>query len=53
MSTDEHYNEQGGMPEPLEDHKPTDMPATRGIFVAVLVVAAIAMVVLAVLQVQW
>lgn len=41
------------MPEPLEDNKPTDMPATRGIFVAVLVVAAIAMVVLAVLQVQW
>ena len=53
MSTDKHYNEPGGLPEPLEDHQPTDMPATLGIFLAVIVVAFIAVTVLALLQIEW
>lgn len=53
MSTDKHYNEPGGLPEPLEDHEPTDMPATRGIFLAMMVVAFIALAVMALLQVSW
>ena len=32
MATDAHYNEPGGVPPALEDHKPTDMPATRWMF---------------------
>lgn len=47
--TDEHYNEQGELPEPLEDEQPTDMPATRWIFVMVVVVAVVGMVVMALL----
>lgn len=53
MNTDKHFNEPGGLPEPLEDHEPNDMPATRGMFFAVMVVAFIAVAVLALLQVQW
>ena len=53
MSTDEHYNEPGGLPEPLQDHEPTDMPATRGIFLAVVAVGLIALVVLMALQVKF
>lgn len=53
MSTDKHYNEPGGLPEPLEDHEPNDMPATRGIFMAILVVAIIALAVMALLQLEW
>jgi len=52
MSTDEHYNETGGLPEPLEDHEPNDLPATHGIFYAVVVVAFIALAVLALLQLR-
>ena len=32
MATDEHYNEPGGVPPALEDHKPNDMPATRWMY---------------------
>lgn len=53
MSTDEHYNEPGKLPEPLEDEQPNDMPATQGIFIALLVVAFIALIALALLQVKW
>ncbi len=53
MSTDKHYNEPGGLPEPLEDHEPNDMPATQGMFLAVVVVAFIAIAVLALLQMAW
>ena len=53
MSTDEHYNEPGGLPRPLEDHEPTDMPATRGIFLAVVTVGLIALIVLVILQVKF
>ena len=52
MSNDEHYNEPGGLPEPLEDNEPNDLPATRGIFYAVVVVAFIALAVLALLQLR-
>jgi len=41
--TDEHYNEHGELPEPLEDEQPTDMPATKWLFVILVVVAMIAM----------
>ncbi|MBX2974197.1 MAG: hypothetical protein KF797_13965 [Flavobacteriales bacterium] len=53
MSTDEHYNEPGGLPEPLEDKEPNDMPATKGMFLAVVVVAFIAVAVLVMLQRMW
>lgn len=53
MSTDEHYNEPGKLPEPLEDDQPNDMPATQGIFIALVVVAFIALIALALLQVKW
>ncbi len=46
--TDEHYNEQGELPKPLEDEQPTDMPATRWIFVMV-VVAVVGMLAMALL----
>lgn len=42
--TDEHYNQPGKLPEPLEDEEPTDLPATKWIFISVLVVSAIAIV---------
>jgi hypothetical protein len=32
------------MPEPLQDHKGTDMPATRGIVIAIVAVAVIALI---------
>ncbi|MBK8339504.1 MAG: hypothetical protein IPK99_05595 [Flavobacteriales bacterium] len=50
MPTDKHFNEQAGMPEPLEDHQPTDMPATRTMFVVLAIVAFLGLVVLATLQ---
>jgi len=54
MATDKHYNIPGGMPEPLEDPKPTDMPATRNMFIVIVVLAIIALVVLATLAMtQW
>lgn len=53
MSSDEHYNEPGGLPDPLEDNEPNDMPATRGMFIAVLILAGIALAVLALYQIQW
>ncbi|HNR55822.1 MAG TPA: hypothetical protein PKJ19_11695 [Flavobacteriales bacterium] len=53
MSTDEHYNESGGLPEPLQDHEPTDMPATRGIFFAVVIVGLIGLVALVVFELFW
>jgi hypothetical protein len=45
--TDEHYNEQGELPEPLEDKQPTDMPATKWIFITLVVLGAVGMVVMA------
>lgn len=50
MAMDEHYNDLGGLPKPLEDHEPSDMPATIGVFVAILAVAAISFVVLALFE---
>lgn len=50
MPTDKHFNEQAGMPEPLEDHQPTDMPATRTMFVVLAIVAFLSLVVLATLH---
>ncbi len=41
MATDKHYNEQGGMPEGLEDHKPNDLPATRKMFIVIALLAAV------------
>jgi hypothetical protein len=52
MSSDEHYNEPGKLPEPLEDDQPNDLPATHGMFIAMIVVAFIALAVLVLLQVQ-
>ena len=52
MSSDEHYNEPGKMPKPLDDDQPNDMPATQGIFIAMIVVAFFAVAVLMLLQVQ-
>ncbi len=53
MATDKHYNEEGKLPEPLEDHEPTDMPATLGIFVMIAIVAAIAVAALALFHYMW
>lgn len=53
MSTDKHYNEEGKLPGPLEDHEPTDMPATLGIFVMIAIVAAIAVAALALFHYIW
>ncbi|HRH39033.1 MAG TPA: hypothetical protein PK760_11835 [Flavobacteriales bacterium] len=47
---DKHFNEHGGLPTPLDDDQPTDMPATVSIFVMIVVVAAIALAVLALFQ---
>jgi hypothetical protein len=33
MPEDKHFNEPGAMPEALEDHRPTDLPATRVMFI--------------------
>jgi len=41
MATDEHYNEQGELPKPLEDHEPNDKPAAESMFVVIAVVAAV------------
>lgn len=53
MATDKHYNEEGKLPEPLEDHEPTDMPATLGMFVMIAIVAAIALAALALFHYLW
>lgn len=47
MATDKHYNEPGVMPEPLQDKKGTDMPATRGIMIAIVGVAVIGLLAVA------
>lgn len=47
MATDKHYNEPGVMPEPLDDKKGTDMPATRGIVIAIIALAVVGLLVLA------
>ncbi len=46
MATDKHYNEPGAMPKPLEDHRGTDMPATRNMYIVIASVAVLAIVVL-------
>lgn len=46
MSTDKHFNEKGQVPEPLEDHEGTDMPAVRNMYIIIALVAALAIVVL-------
>jgi hypothetical protein len=48
MSTDEHFNAPGDVPEPIDDHKPTDMPATINMFIIIAAVAVISLVVLVV-----
>lgn len=45
MATDEHYNEEGKVPEPLDDHQPTDMPATVGIILMIAFVAVISVMI--------
>jgi hypothetical protein len=50
MATDKHYNEPGVMPEPLEDKRGTDMPATRLMFIVIAALAVLAAVVLIVIQ---
>jgi hypothetical protein len=50
MATDKHYNEPGVMPEPLEDPKGTDMPATRNMFLIIAALAIFAVAVVVVLQ---
>ncbi len=50
MAKDKHYNEPGVMPEALEDTKGTDMPATRVMYIAIVVVAIISAIVLIGLQ---
>jgi hypothetical protein len=47
MATDKHYNEPGVMPEPLQDKRGTDMPATRGIIITIVALAAIGLLVIA------
>jgi heme/copper-type cytochrome/quinol oxidase subunit 2 len=46
MSTDKHFNAPGDLPEPIEDHKPTDMPATVNMFIIIAAVAVISVVVM-------
>lgn len=50
MATDEHYNEPGIVPEPLEDEQPTDMPATRSMFVVIALLAVLSLVILVTLH---
>lgn len=50
--SDAHYNDHGELPEPLEDDEPTDLPATKWLFVALVVVACIALAVMAYLYEQ-
>ncbi|MBK9176910.1 MAG: hypothetical protein IPM46_11365 [Flavobacteriales bacterium] len=52
MATDKHYNEPGVVDEALEDHEPTDMPATRSIFIVVAILAALSIAILVVLQIS-
>lgn len=49
MSTDKHYTEPGHLPPALEEHKGTDVAATKGIVVAIVIVAAILLVTVAIL----
>jgi len=49
MATDKHYNEPGAMPEPLQDHKGTDMPATRNMFKVIVILAVVSVVALLVI----
>jgi|GEM_PF-1336884 len=53
MSTDEHYNVPGQLPEPLEDHEPTDKSATVNMFVVIAVVAAIGFIAMAVFHLMY
>ena len=45
--TDEHYNKQGELPQPLEDEQPTDLPATKWTSTTLVVVAVVGMAVMA------
>ncbi len=47
MSTDKHFNEPSGMPEPLEDHRPTDMKATISLFAVIVILGSIAIAAMA------
>jgi hypothetical protein len=49
---DEHFNKSGELPGPLEDDRPSDMPATKFMFVAMVVVAAIGVIWLIYLRLQ-
>jgi hypothetical protein len=53
MATDEHYNEPGELPKPLEDHSGTDMPATRGILWAIVVVAILGLITIGIARWFW
>jgi uncharacterized protein (DUF983 family) len=50
MSTDKHFNAPGDVPDPIEDHKPTDMPATVNMFIIIAAVAAVSLVVMVALH---
>ncbi len=50
MSADEHFNAEGGIPPEVDDHQPTDMPATVGIVVMIGVVALVGVVVVLLVQ---
>ncbi|MCB9183567.1 MAG: hypothetical protein H6591_06575 [Flavobacteriales bacterium] len=47
MSTDKHFNEPSGMPEPLEDNQPTDMKATISLFAVIVILGSIAIAAMA------
>jgi hypothetical protein len=50
MSTDNHFNEHGGIPETIEDHQPTDLTATKSMFLIIAIIFAIGLAVVATLQ---
>ncbi len=49
MSEDKHFPPEAPVPDALQDHQPTDKRAAKGIWVAMLAVAVVAVIALAVI----
>lgn len=49
MSADKHFNQHGGIPEAMDDHRPDDMPAAKTIVVLVVALLVVCTVITAVI----
>lgn len=53
MTVDKHFTEKGEMPKPIEDNKPTDLPATKNMFRVIAVLAALGLVAAVLFEFFW